>query len=193
MKKLVSFIQTNSSGKNVILFFVPAIIVYVLMLSYTIPSVEKYSNGMKLFDLSPGGYTYEYAKELLVNMGNGGRDLYLYNQLPLDFLYPALFAISCSLLLSWLFLKIKSPSSKLFYFCLVPVAAGVFDYIENIMIISLLTGYPDISSAQVGVSSFVTIVKSALTTIFFLILTVAGISFFLKRLKVTKKTVNKAN
>jgi len=161
----------------------PAMIVYVAMLSYTIPSVEKYANGMKLFDLSPGGYSYEYAKELLTKLGESGRDLYLYNQLPLDFLYPGLFAISCSLLLSWLFLKIKDPSSRLFYFCFVPVAAGMFDYIENILIIGLIAGYPDISPGQVELSSLVTIAKSVLTTLFFIALTIVGIACFAKKSK----------
>jgi len=174
-------IQSKSTGKNVILFFISAMIIYVLMLSYTIPSVEKYANGMKLFDLSPGGYSYEYANELLENLGDSGRDLYLYNQLPLDFLYPGLFAISCSLLLSWLFLKTKTSSSRLFYLCLVPVAAGVFDYIENILIVSLITSYPEISLGLVGISSFVTIAKSALTMLFFIVLTVAGITYFVNK------------
>jgi hypothetical protein len=159
----------------------PTIIVYVAMLSYTIPRVEKYANGMKLFDLSPGGYSYEYAKELLTKLGESGRDLYLYNQLPLDFLYPGLFAISCSLLLSWLFLKIKDPSSRLFYFCFVPVAVGVFDYIENILIIGLISGYPDISPGQVELSSLVTIAKSVLTTLFFIVLLIVGIACFAKK------------
>ena len=99
MKKLISTLQSKSFGKNVLLFFIPAMIVYVAMLAYTIPSVEKYAGGMKLFDLSPGGYSFDYASELLVKLGESGRELYLYNQLPLDFLYPGLFAISSSLLL----------------------------------------------------------------------------------------------
>jgi len=181
VKKLISILQSKSSGKNVILFFIPAMIVYAAMLSYTIPSVEKYANGMKLFDLSPGGYSHEYAKVLLATLGESGRDLYLYNQLPLDFLYPGLFAISCSLLLSWLFIKIKDPSSRLFYFCFVPVAAGMFDYIENILIIGLVAGYPDISPGQVELSSLVTIAKSVLTTLFFIVLMIVGIACFVKK------------
>lgn len=151
-------------------------IVYTLMLFYTIPVVEAYSNGKKLFDLSPGGYSYEYAKELLAVLGEDGRKLYLYNQLPLDFLYPGLFAISCSLLLSWLFLKIKETNSRLFYLCLIPVAAGLFDYAENILIVSMIVGFPDISQGLVEISSWATIAKSVLTTLFFIVLTVVGIS-----------------
>ncbi len=165
------------------MFFVPAMSVYMVMLFFTIPSIEQYSGGMKLFDLSPGGYSYEYANELLTKLGEEGRDLYLYNQLPLDFLYPGLFAISCSLLLSWIFLKIFSSNSKIFYCCLIPVAAGVFDYIENIFIIFFISSYPDISHESVEISSMVTIVKSATTTVFFVVLILAGITYFAKRVR----------
>lgn len=103
MKKLLSFIQRVSTGYVVLAFFIPAMIVYFVMLFYTIPQVAKYAPGMNLFDLSPTGYSFEYANELLHTLGSDGRDLYLYKQLPLDFIYPGLFAISCSLLLSWLF------------------------------------------------------------------------------------------
>lgn len=181
MKKLVSIIKSKSTGKNVLLFFIPAMIVYVLMLLYTIPAVEEYSEGKKLFDLSLGGYSYEYARELLTVLGENGRDLYLYNQIPLDFLYPGLFAISCSLLLSWLLLKIKEPNSRLFYFCIIPVAAGAFDYAENILIVSMITGFPDISQRQVEISNLMTIAKNVLTTLFFIVLTVIGISCFAKK------------
>lgn len=183
MKNLISSIQKMSTGKNVVMFVVPALVIYVLMLFYTIPGIEKYLDGMKLFDLSPGGYSHEYANELLAKLGEGGRELYLYNQLPLDFLYPGLFAISGCLLLSWLFLQIVGPSSKLFYCCLIPVAAGLLDYIENIYIVNFITSYPDISRASVGVSSMITIGKSVTTTLFFVVLILAGITYFTKRVK----------
>ncbi len=187
MKKLVSIIQSKSTGKNVILFFIPAMIVYVSMLSYTIPVVEEYSNGKKLFDLSPGGYSYEYAIELLSILGENGRELYLYNQLPLDFLYPGLFAISCGLLLSWSLKKIREPGSRMFYLCLIPAAAGMFDYAENILIVSMIVSFPDISRVLVEISSWATIAKSVLTMLFFMVLTVVGISCFASKGKGEKQ------
>jgi len=80
-----------------------------------------------------------------------------------------------------LFLKIKEPDSRLFYFCFVPVAAGVFDYIENLFIVGFITGHPDISSGLVGLSSLATIIKSALTTLFFVVLTIVGVTCFVKK------------
>ena len=170
MRKLLSFIQSVSTGKVVLVLFIPAMIVYFIMLLYTIPQVAEYASGMKLFDLSPVGYSFEYANELLGALGVDGRGAYLYKQLPLDFIFPGLFALSCSLLLSWLFLKSQNKSSKIFYFCFVPVAAGLFDYLENIGIIHLITSYPNISNISVSLASAMTIIKSGLTMAFFVLL-----------------------
>ena len=179
MRKLLSFIQSVSTGKVVLALFIPAMIVYFIMLLYTIPQVAEYAPGMNLFDLSPVGYSFEYANELLGVLGVDGRGAYLYKQLPLDFIYPCLFALSCGLLLSWLFLKSQNESSKIFYFCFVPMAAGLFDYLENIFIIHLLTSYPNISGISVSLASAMTIIKSGLTTTFFVLL-IVGLVLFLR-------------
>ena len=175
MGKLVTCIQKTATGRTTLIFLTPAMAVYSLMLLYTIPQVERYAQGMKLFDLSPTGYSYEYALELLGALDLNGRSLYLYRQLPLDFIYPLLFSVSCCFVLSWLFAKSLTPNSKLFYLCFVPVAAGLFDYLENIAIINMLTTYPHVTEHQVAIASVFTVLKSGLTTAFFLSLLAGGI------------------
>lgn len=155
---------------------------YSLMLLYTIPQVEQHAPGMKLFDLSPSGYSLDYALELLGALGGKGRDTYLYLQLPVDFVYPGLFAVSCCLLLSWLFSKSLKANSRMFYLCFIPVVAGLFDYLENICIVRMLTSYPDVTTLHVAFASTLTILKSVFTTAFFMLLIVGTILFWnLKR------------
>lgn len=159
-----------ATGKNVLIFLIPSLAVYFVMLFYTIPGVQSYAPDMKIFDLSPAGYSYDYSIKLLSLLGDEGRKKYLYTQLPLDFIYPALFSISSFLLLAWLFSKRYDKGSSIFYFCFVPVVAGIFDYLENIQIVLMILNYPEISRVQVALSSTATIAKSGLTTIFFLLL-----------------------
>ncbi|MCP4188605.1 MAG: hypothetical protein GY763_13460 [Gammaproteobacteria bacterium] len=179
MRSIVTFIQKAATGSAVLVFFGLAMAAYTTMLLYTIPQVTKHTSGMKIFDLSPTGYSFAYATELLQALGESGRDLYLYRQLPVDFIYPGLFAISCCLLLFWLFAKSVNASSSIFYFCLIPVAAGFFDYLENIFIVHMLISYPDVSELHVYVASTMTILKSVFTTAFFVMLLV-GVVLFLR-------------
>ena len=180
MKRLIGYIQNLATGKTVLGFFIPTMVVYSIMLLYSIPRVGQYAPKMKLFDLLPTGYSFLYAHELLDTLGAEGRSLYLYQQLPLDFIYPGLFAVSSCLLLSWLFAKSLNLDSKVFYLCFVPVAAGLFDYLENIGITRMLVSYPDVAESLVSVTNFMTILKSASTTAFFIFL-LLGIVLFMKR------------
>ena len=185
-RKLISFMQRVSTGRVVLAFIVPAMIVYFIMLLYTIPQVASYAPGINLFDLSPTGYSFEYAIVLLDTLGSDGRELYLHKQLPLDFIYPGLFAVSCSLLLSWLFLKSQNTQSKIFIFCYMPVAAGLFDYLENIFIVRILTSYPNVSDISILLASSMTIAKSVLTTAFFVLLIIGAILYLKKKWKISK-------
>ena len=181
MRRYVDRMVNVASGRNVLLFLIPSLTVYLVMLFHTIPGVQSYAPEMKIFDLSPAGYTYDYAIKLLSTLGEEGRKVYLYTQLPLDFIYPALFSVSSFLLLAWLFSKRSDKGARIFYFCFIPVFAGMFDYLENIQIVLMLLDFPDVSYVQVGWSSAFTIAKSGLTSIFFILLIAAFI-----RLRVVK-------
>ena len=73
-----------------------------------------------------------------------------YRQFSLDFVYPGLFAISFCLLLSWLFARNLRADSKMFYLCLVPLFSGLFDYLENICIVFMLTSFPNVPKLLVA-------------------------------------------
>jgi hypothetical protein len=151
------------------------------MLFYTIPDVRQYAPEMEIFDLSPAGYSYEYAMQLLAALGAAGRHAYLYRQLPLDFVYPALFAISSCLLMAWVLSKGRVRVPAMYYLCLLPVVAGLLDYLENIQIILMILDYPNVTENRVSMSSLMTMAKSGLTTIFFAMLAAGFIRIALLR------------
>lgn len=180
MQNLVRFMQKHSTGKVVISFFVLTMAVYLTMLSYSIPAVTAFAPQLPIFDLSPTGYSFNYASELLDALGSEGRDLYLYTQLPLDFIYPGLFSITYSLLLVWLFGKTFKGESKVYYFASVPFLAGIFDYAENVLIINMIRSFPDLQITTVKIASVFTLLKSSFTLVFFLLL-ILGIVLLIKQ------------
>jgi len=179
MERLIRLLQKYATGKVVLVLFTLTVAVYLAMLLYSIPAVVSFAPDMMLFDLSPAGYTFEYAAALLEALGSEGRATYLTTQLPLDFFYPGLFAVTYSLLLTWLFLKGADHSSKVYYFSLVPIAAGLFDYIENVLIVSMINSFPDISPTIAELASIFTILKSIFSA-FFIVLFFWGLFLFLK-------------
>jgi hypothetical protein len=174
MDNIVGFLKKRASGKLVLGLSIPTLAVYLTMVLSTLPAVGRFAPGKVLFDLSFAGYSYEYAVSLLEALGPDGRSMYLYRQLPLDFIFPGLFAISSPLLLTWVFSKSYAPGSRIFYFCVIPFLGGIFDYLENICIIQMLRSYPAVPHGLVNVSSTFTILKSVFTTVYFVLL-LAGI------------------
>ena len=72
--------------------------------------------------------------------------------------------------------------SKLFLIAFIPFLAGGFDYLENISIITMLERFPNISENLVSSASAFTIAKSGATTVFFVLLILAFIPIFKRRL-----------
>lgn len=172
MNNIISMAQRHATGKVVAILFAITMVVYVAMLSYSIPLVSEFAPELPLFDLSPAGYSFAYANDLLTALGAEGRNTYLTTQLPLDFIYPGLFSIAYSLMLIWLLGKLTSAESKLHYLALFPFLAGLFDYVENVFIIKMINSFPDVQASTVEMASIFTLLKSSFTMVFFIVLTV---------------------
>lgn len=187
MKSFLEIISKNSNGKKVLLFFILANIVYALMLTITIPDVMDHANGLKLFDMMPTGYDFDYATKLLNTLGEKGRNAYLNNQIPLDMVYPILFIIAYSLLLAFVLKKLGKFNKPMKYLCLLPVIGGVADYAENVGIISLLKSYPAISVSSVRVTNYFSLLKSVSTSLFFISLLIVLILLGIRMLRTSKE------
>ncbi len=157
-------------GKTVLWLFIITNLVYVFMLTVTIPNVMSFAGGMKLMDMLPSGYDFQYVNTLLVKLGEEGRALYLYRQIPADMIYPALFAISYCVLLLYFLKKLDKLNSALVYLSVLPLIGGLFDYFENIGIIFMLRRFPDLSENLVSVTNVFTVIKSLATTVYFIVL-----------------------
>lgn len=165
-----NLIQKNIKGWNVLLLFLLTNIIYLIMLTISIPLVMHFSGGMKLLDMLPTGYNPEYVDSLLINLGKEGREAYLYRQLPLDMIYPFLFGVGYCLLSAYVLKQLNKLNGKLFYLTFLPLFSGLFDYCENIGIVTILKTFPYNSDLMTEVTSIFSILKSFCTTLFFLLL-----------------------
>ncbi|MCB0731749.1 MAG: hypothetical protein KDC88_12015 [Ignavibacteriae bacterium] len=187
--KVQQLLEKYSTGRILIILFVITQIVYLLMLLYTIPNLMSYANGMKILDLMPTGYSVDYAKSLFYELGIVGRDYYLFRQIPVDMIYPFLFAVTYSLLLTYLFKSSFTPESKIHYLSILPLFGGFFDYLENIGIILMLSNYPKFLDLLANVTNLFSILKSISTTLFFISLVVGIVGFISKKFKKTQSRI----
>ena len=162
-----------SSGRIVLILFILTNLVYVLMVGYTIPQTLLHVPDMKLPDMMPGGYDPGYIQQLFTELGESGRKYYLNTQLPVDMIYPGLFALCYSLLLVYLLKKLRRQDTLLFLGAYLPLIAGAADYAENIGFIRLLKQFPHINETTVQLSSIFSVIKSVSTSIYFVLLLLA--------------------
>ena len=187
MHKLIAVLEKHATGTKVLLFFLLSTSVYLAMLLVTIPKVMGFSEGMKLLDMMPGGYAPDYVLSLFETLGEEGRRVYLWKQIPLDMFYPGLFGIAYSLLLFYILKILLMKESKWFFLSLLPVAGGLFDYFENIGIILMLNSYPSFSSLLAWLTSIFSVLKSVSTIIFFVVLLVCLGLLLWRKLKLVNK------
>ena len=139
-----------------------------------IPIIEANTEGLRCFDMNSTGYTYEQAKQFLSLLDEKGRDIYLHIQLPLDFFYPVAYT-------AFFMLALKKLSGKTLPL-VIPGALAIADYIENICSIRMLRAM-DVTEGMAKFASTVTVIKSALMTLTFILLAVFLIVWLVKRKK----------
>lgn len=183
MENLNKFLERNSKGNKVLLLFISTNIVYLIMLLVTIPNTMEFANGMRLLDMMPSGYDMNYVHDLFGALGEMGRKTYLTNQLPLDMIYPGLFGITYCLLLGFFLRKLNKLNTPFTFLCLLPVIAGIADYVENFGIIIMLNSYPDLTEFAVKMTNSFSILKSVSTSVFFVVLVIVLLSLGYTTLK----------
>ena len=188
MNRFLNFIDEYSNGRNVIVFLTLSTSIYILMLTITIPQIMALTGGMKILDVMATGYSPLYVNELMSALGEAGRHLYLFRQIPLDMAYPLLFGISNSLIIAYVLKKAKIFEVKLLYLCIIPIIAGVVDYSENTGIIMIITHYPNNPDILSQVTSIFSVMKTIFYSLFFVELLVLLFVLAVRKLFRAKKT-----
>ena len=138
----------------------------------------------------PTGYDLNYVSELFSSLGENGRETYLTSQIPVDMIYPLLFGLTYCLLLGYFLKKLNKFIVPYTYLCLLPIIAGIADYLENFGIITMLTSYPDFSEIAVKTTNSFSLIKSISTSVFFIVLVIIFIMLGFKAINRKKTSAN---
>lgn len=161
------YILRNARGWKIITLVSITMLIYTVMLVVTIPLVMSKAGGMKLLDMMPMGYTFEYVSSLMVALGTEGRFAYMFYQIPFDMIYPGLFGITWSLVFVYFLKKAGKHASWLFLIAFIPFISAIADYLENFSIITILSTWPDTSVFVADVANIFSVIKSTSTTVYF--------------------------
>lgn len=138
--------------------------VYLIMIFWSLPKVSVAAGGLPVFDMRPGGYSYEDARAFLAALSEDGKRFYLNVQHRLDTAYPALLTVT----LAWSILRVTPAGwgKARHFLALAAIPGMVFDYLENTDVARMLALGPEgITPELVGTASFNSQMKAVSTTL----------------------------
>lgn len=159
MKKII---EKATLGKA-LLFTIIFIVMYIIInfTSVGVTGLLKITNGASILDFE-FGYSMDKANHMLTVLGEDGRRFYLTKIIPIDFPFPFAYMLCYA---GWISLLVKyiAPLSAAKYLTFVPLFAMLFDWIENIGIILMLSNYPNMPMLAIYTASISGILKTLFT------------------------------
>lgn len=186
MKKLSDFFYKLSTG-----WLVFAIcILFTLFLIFVMPvfteKAAQYTNGMNSPDTS-----LFYSGEDLYRMAEGygqiGRESFINIRWTWDLLFPVVYTSFFIITTSWLLRKVVPISSKLRVVNLVPLAAFVFDLLENGATSLVMSRFPATAPVAQALAPVFTPIKWLAVVGAFLLLLIVTFLWIIKRRRDAKK------
>jgi hypothetical protein len=140
MKSFSQFLDRTANGKLLIFL----LLIYAMFPTYFLKNAEEKINqlaGKKIgvIDLTVG-FNPQKTLQMVANYGDEARAYYAQTEMTTDVIYPIVYAFLLGIILTLLY---RNKAYKPFpWINLLPFIALIFDYLENICIVSLLNNYP---------------------------------------------------
>ncbi|MFQ6000204.1 MAG: hypothetical protein ACE5LG_00880 [Anaerolineae bacterium] len=133
---------------------------FVVFVAVTLPVLQAAPGGNIVSLDAQFFYTPEEAFSTVGSYGDASR-FWIRIYLTWDIVNPILYTLAFSLLISWLFQRSFKPGSNLQKLNVLPLGAGLFDLLENISIVTLLTAYPAQLTVVAWLSTVCTMSKAS--------------------------------
>jgi hypothetical protein len=184
-------ISRASSVKYLFYLFPSSHAILLVMMTYTLPKINTHIDTYA-FELQTFGYSVSEARSIANNMNDQITNLYLFPQLSLlDLLYPFLLALFLSSFLFRLISITRTKNKVNSILLIVPFLAMIFDYLENICIILMITKSVETSENFVLLSIIFTFLKGVSTSFAWISILFYSIKWF--RMKKWKEMKNNYN
>lgn len=104
-------------------------------------------------------YTPARVDQTLAAYGEFGRVFYRNMELTVDLIYPIIYTLFFSLLISWLVRRGFDPRSSIQRWNVLPFGTWLFDLLENLGIVVMLTVFPAVPAALAWLTAGFTFIK----------------------------------
>jgi hypothetical protein len=173
LKKASVWIQHVSKGWVAF----SALVIFLLFTAIVLPkgssqaALETNASGSPDLSLF---YSVDELYQMADAYGETGRDAYIRARFTFDLIWPLVYTLFLATAISWLYQKAFTPESLIQRVNLMPVLAGLFDYLENISTSLVMMQFPDRIPLVALLASLFTLVKWILIGSSFVLLMVGA-------------------
>ena len=151
-------LRRYATGWLVLLFLAGEMFFNAVILPNQLAKIETASGGTGPIDLQLF-YTPEKVYAMVASYGEAGRANYRAFELTGDILYPIVYTLFFALLLTWLFQRGFAPDSQMQSLNVIPLGGWLFDLLENLGIVTMLSIYPAAPATLAWITAVFTLVK----------------------------------
>ncbi len=160
LTKVLDTIYRSATLRNVLIFLALDLVLMLGLMPYMGAKIAALTNGMQVIDLQIPTYPAQKALDMVADYGEAGRKLYRRVELIADTIYPIIYGIAYALILAFLFKGNEQGSPKWkFLLPLVPLLGMLFDFGENLGIVTMLSQFPDQSLLVAAITAKFSLMK----------------------------------
>ncbi len=156
--RLSNTLKKYANGWLVLLFFAGEVFFNTIILPNQQAKIEAASGGTGPIDLKLF-YTPDQVYSMAASYGEEGRASYRAFELTGDIIYPIVYTLFFALFLTWLFQRGFPSDSKMQKLNVVPFGGWLFDLLENLGIVAMLSVYPSTPAALAWLAAIFTFIK----------------------------------
>lgn len=158
LTQISGILKKYANGWVVLAFFAGEMLFNAVILPDQQAKIEAASGGTGPIDLQLF-YTPEKVYSMIEAYGEAGRAMYRTVELTVDIIYPIVYTLFFALFVTWLFQRGFAADSRMQKWNVVPLGAWLFDLLENIGIVTMLSIYPSTPAALAWLTALFTLVK----------------------------------
>ena len=179
MESLKNFLYKKADAKHLLICGILFIIFNILIFPYLQNRIDP-TGEHPMLDLL-FGYSMQKALFILDAIGEEGRSAYLITTSAADMLYPLVYALLLSFIISWMLKKLMLEDGILTYLVFLPFLIMIFDFLENSAIIMMLVSFPYLSERTVFFGSYAGMAKWVSTGIVLLVIALAWVTISIRK------------
>ncbi len=166
LTRVLDTIEKISRPKHLILGGLVSIIIAIMLGYLTQIMINDVYGDFVILDTRLGGYSFTDIQATFDGIGIEGLGVWL-QIYALDFLFPFVYSVSMMIGINLELNKLEFSTKRFRPLVFLPLAAGIMDYIENILLLSQILSYPNLSAFVIAIASVVTQLKWVLVLVSF--------------------------